>query len=95
MFGRNEARLIDAQSPTAHTVYVGSTLTLVFSYETCVAFAIAGDGWTVSENIWSRTTGKHLAQTVPSGVKRTPHDEFAAKLDRVLSTITADSLLKG
>lgn len=88
----NEARLIDGRSPTAHTVYVGSALTLVFSYETCVAFAVAGAGWFVSENVWSPTTGKHLAQETPRGATRIPHSDFIARLDAVLSTITYDSL---
>lgn len=35
---------------------------LYFSYETCVAVFVFGAGLSVSENIWSRTTGKTLVQ---------------------------------
>ena len=47
-----------------------------YSYATPVAFAVNGET-TVSENVWSRTTGKHLTQ-IDGGDKksRIPHDQF-------------------
>lgn len=44
-------------------VIIGDDLTLVFSYETCIAFK-DGDTWYASVNIWSGTTARHL-NTVP------------------------------
>jgi cytochrome b len=50
--------------------------TVYYSYATPVAFAVNGE-ITVSENVWSRTTGKHLTQ-IDGGDKksRISHDEF-------------------
>jgi len=47
-----------------------------YSYATPVAFRQYGKLF-VSENVWSRTTGKHLTQ-IDGGDKksRIPHDEF-------------------
>lgn len=42
-----------------HEVYVGD-LTLLFSYETLVGFAVPGIGRITSENVWGSTTGKHI-----------------------------------
>lgn len=54
--------------------------TVYYSYATPVAFAVNGET-TVSENVWSRTTGKHLTQ-IDGGDKksRIPHKEFIEKL---------------
>ena len=72
------------KSPTAHSLVFGyGDLTIVFSYETPVAFRTDFDGWVVSENIWSVTTGKHLGQETPRGTQRVPHAEFAKRLDEV------------
>ena len=73
-------------SPSATIVQIGP-ITLVFSYSTCVAFAVRGEGWCASENIWSKTTGKHLNQEVPSGVERVPFSEFDTRLQAVLERI--------
>lgn len=61
-----------------------SGLTLLFSYETCVAFYHPLSGWVVSENIWSATTGKHLNQNTPVVAKdRIPYERFSRMLDEV------------
>jgi hypothetical protein len=75
------------ESPTATIVTLGP-ITLVYSYSTVVAFAVAGEGWTASENVWSKTTGKHLNQEVPRGVERIPHAEFSDKLDAILTRVS-------
>lgn len=77
------------ESPTAHSIIVGP-LILVFSYETCVAFAVSGEGWVVSENIWSKTTGKHLNQEVGFIPKsqRIPNEEFRRRLGIILDRVT-------
>ena len=50
--------------------------TTYYSYATPVAFVRYGKLF-VSENVWSRTTGKHLTQ-IDGGDKksRIPHDQF-------------------
>lgn len=42
-----------------HEVYAGD-ITLLFSYETLVGFAVPGFGRVSSENVWGPTTGKHI-----------------------------------
>ncbi len=45
----------------AHTLQVSiGTVVLYFSYKTLIAFRTPETGLVVSENVWSRTTGKHL-----------------------------------
>lgn len=78
--------LTEGSSSAAHTLSIGP-LTMVFSYSTCVAFAVAGEGWFVSENVWSKTTGKHITQETPRGVERIPHSVFEKKLAEVLGRI--------
>jgi hypothetical protein len=63
-------------------VTVGS-VTLYFSYETCVGFYHGSTGTVLSENIWSRTTGKHLSSFGDKSY-RVPHAEFQSKLEEVM-----------
>lgn len=66
-------------------VYVGKHLTLWFSYETVVAFAVDGEGTFKSKNIWSQTTGKHLNSL---SVRETlEHDVFEARLEAIMAKI--------
>jgi hypothetical protein len=65
------------------TVYIGS-LTLYFSYETIVAYDDTTDGLTVSENIWSVTTGKHLNNINSNKSIRLNYAEFTTKLEECL-----------
>ena len=58
--------------PTIHHPAVGRTpqpnythvtvgdLTIAFSYTTPIGFHYPGRGWTVRENVWGPTTGRHL-----------------------------------
>jgi hypothetical protein len=78
--------LSQTPSPTAHVVRVGP-LRFLFSYETVVAFRIGSDPWVVSENVWSKTTGKHINQTCGAGARRIPHEEFAQRLATVLDRV--------
>ena len=55
-----------------------------FSYETCIAFFAPGYGTVVSENVWSRTTGKHLNYIDEDKKRRVPHDVFEAKLNAAM-----------
>lgn len=53
-----------------------------YSYATPVAFRSHNGNLYVSENVWSRTTGKHLTQieSVYGGdrKRRIPHDQFVS-----------------
>lgn len=90
-----DVRLRKGGSANTHTVYIGSTgpggpgtaLTLVFSYETCVAFLEAGVGWTVCDNVWGPITGKHLNQETPRDAERVSFDTFTKRLARALNRI--------
>lgn len=81
-----EVRLVRGQSPAANNITIGN-LVLVFSYETCVAYHSPSEGWVVSENVWSKTTGKHINQEVPQGAPRISHDEFTARLREAMKRI--------
>lgn len=70
--------------PHFHKVRIGNTL-LWFSYETCVAFH-GEDGMVISENVWSKTTGKHLNYLSTDQSVRVPHTEFEARLKKALGT---------
>lgn len=68
----------------ANTVYVSiGSLTLYFSYETCIAFETPGN-LRVSENVWSNTTGKHLNMIDRGRVERMDRDVFERELEKVL-----------
>jgi hypothetical protein len=59
-----------------------------FSYTTCVAFYSTEFGLTVSENIWSKTTGKHLNYIDPTHTNRVPYAEFLRRLAVIQDNIT-------
>lgn len=63
------------------------SVTLVWSYETIVAFAVSGEGWTRSQNIWGAMTGKHINAAVPRGVEPTPYPEFERQLNNLINRI--------
>lgn len=60
------------------SVYTAN-MTLWFSYETLIAFRIGAEK-VVSENVWTKTTAKHLNE-IDRGDKasRVKHDVFLAK----------------
>ena len=63
-------------------VWVGD-LAIYFSYRTPVAFYTLKTGLVISENVWSRTTGKHL-NWICRDTPRTEHGEFKVKFANVL-----------
>ena len=67
-------------------IYVGREVTLWFSYETIVAFAVRGEGTFKSRNVWSSTTGKHL-NSIPAQVLEP--EEFEHRLDSLLARINS------
>ena len=58
-----------------------------FSYGEIVAFYTPWTGSVVSENMWSRTTGKHLDEISPDKADRVAHHVFTELLDGVMSRI--------
>lgn len=71
-------------SPTLTYVEVG-VLELAFSYTTVIAYRESWGPWIKSENVWSKTTGKHLNE-IP-GTERTPRAEFVDGLSEVLARL--------
>jgi hypothetical protein len=63
-------------------------VTLYFSYETCVAYHVEGKGLTLSDNVWSTTTGKHLGMiaglfNVNRKDKTINNDLFTSRLNQL------------
>lgn len=73
--------------PNATSVTVGG-ITFYFSYETCVAYHDIDEGWVISENIWSTTTGRHLNLMTPKTAKRVPHEDFKAALESITTRVS-------
>ena len=69
----------------SHTqaVQIGK-LTLYFSYDTVVAFEHPDTGMVVCENVFSKTTGKHLNWLEPDKDERFRHSAFKKMLNEVL-----------
>jgi len=65
-------------------IYVGKSLTLWFSYETVVAYAVNGEGTFKSKNIWSQTTAKHL-KSIPA--HELDYHVFEAQLEALMAKI--------
>lgn len=64
---------------------LGNGLALWFSYETIVAFEY-DDETVVCENIWTRTTGRHLSYIDNDDKKsRLPWEDFRLRLQEALA----------
>lgn len=74
-------------SNNSSSVEIGK-LELYFSYETVVGFRHPSTGLVVSENVWSRATGKHL-NDIDGGRKqcRTPYKEFQEELKELMERL--------
>ena len=67
-------------------VYLGEHLTLWFSYETIVAFAIDGEGrFKVRKMRYTKTTARHLNSIAATELE---DDEFDKRLERLLTAIS-------
>lgn len=75
-------------------VSVGA-MRVTFSYTTPVAFYHPATGSVCSENVWSKTTGRHLNECEPNKAKRVPHDLFATLLALVSSDLKRDHTKAG
>lgn len=68
------------------TIVTVGDIKFAFSYETVVGFARASDtAWTVTENDWGPTTGKHLNHLDFGRGQRLPREEFEARLEALLT----------
>jgi hypothetical protein len=79
----------------SHTLRVEiGNVTLWFSYKTLVAFCTPDTGLVVSQNVWGRTTGKHL-KWIDGGNKksRLNRDEFEAKWKEVAERFNVEPAL--
>lgn len=74
----------ETKTSRPNTVYVKiNNLKIYFSYEDIIAFSSNGILY-VSENIWSKTTGKHINYIEPRRKNRLPYDIFKEKLREAL-----------
>ena len=65
----------------------GQRVDLYFSYETIIA-VIGSEGIKVSQNEWSKTTGKLLNELMPDKHRRIPHSEVLAYAQRELNGVS-------
>jgi len=68
---------------TSLAIQIGK-LVLYYSYNTVVAFRDREEGFFISENVWSRTTGKHLNWLESNKNNRMDYDDFRERLHEVL-----------
>ena len=83
------SRYMPNESEHAICVDLGD-IRLYFSYEVIVAFWLAGKGTTVCENVWTRTTGKHInyiRNAFWGTVVQLPEPEYAKQLADLLHRI--------
>jgi len=66
-------------------------LDVYYSYETPVALAYPGLGRIKSENVWTRTTGRHLASV--TGAREVSIQEFRDTLSSIADTISVPASL--
>jgi len=76
--------------PNFHYVEL-DRITIWFSYETPIAFQVGGNPRVISENVWGKTTGKHL-NSLDDGDRaakalRLPRDAFTVAMGKVLGRL--------
>ncbi len=84
---------VNISHPTDRSNFTEVTVgdvTLYFSYRTCVAFHTNSTGFVVSENIWSKTTGKHLNWICEDKSKRVSATDFDVLLEQMQRAIRFD-----
>jgi hypothetical protein len=74
------------ESENAIRVHLGR-VALYFSYNTIVAYHTDAEGLVVSENAWTRTTGKHLNAIDSNHNHHLPTDEFQRRLANLLRRV--------
>lgn len=81
-------RLRQTESPTCRVLDLGR-LSILFSYETPVAYYTASEGWVARTNVWGPTTGKHINAWVPETSGRITGEEFERRLASALTLVGA------
>lgn len=67
------------------SVKIGSII-LYYSYDTIIGFCTPNTGLCVTENVWGRTTGRHL-NMISSKEDRIPREEFKRLLGNIVLDI--------
>ena len=78
---------IDRIQSNFYILNVNEEVIIYFSYETPIALVIRGHPF-VSENIWSKTTGRHLNMIEPDKDKRVPYSIVQDKIEDGLYNLT-------
>lgn len=83
----SETSITRSQNDNLTRLYLGERITIWFSYETPVAFAISGEGtFKQSKGRHSRTTDKHLNSIPGTALEG---EEFDRRLRSLLDTLNA------
>lgn len=83
----SETSISRSENDNLTRLYLGERITIWFSYETPVAFAISGEGTFKQEKgRHSRTTDRHLNTIPGTALER---EEFDTRLARLLETLNA------
>ena len=83
----SETSITRTENDNLTRLYLGERITIWFSYETPVAFAISGEGTFKQEKgRHSRTTDRHLNTIPGTALER---EEFDRRLARLLETLNA------
>ena len=69
-------------APDLCSVYVGG-VRYWFSFETCIAFRVAGEDQVLSENVWTAKTGRHLNLIESVRAVKLRHEDFLVQLAEV------------
>lgn len=69
-------------------LYLGENITIWFSYQTPIAFAINGEGRFKSESRWSATTKRHLSEIAATELPTAEFEKRLAKLMGKINTAT-------
>lgn len=85
----NYGKYINSNYGSSRAVQVGN-LTLYFSYRTVIAFQDGYSSLVITENMWGRTTGKHLNWINSDKSRRISYVEFKQKLEDCLKVHDLD-----
>ena len=75
---------LEVSAPNTAKVYL-PTLTMFFSYTTCVGFRSNKHGYVFTDKTYSNTTARHMKSVFMCNKEdKVPHEEFEAKLQEAL-----------
>lgn len=82
---------VEIPAPNTLKVFMPHSLTLMYSYSTCVGFAYKGDR-TFTAASFSNTTARHLSSVFGSDKsERVPAEEFDKALETALAEVFPES----